>query len=54
MQLQDYTKILVLDFINKSNKMFDFKTLKIVLLVTISSIIETASLLLNLYTVLLL
>ena len=35
MQLQDYTKILILDFINKSNKMFDFKTLRIVLLVTL-------------------
>ena len=28
MQLQDYTKILILDYINKSNKMFDFKTFK--------------------------
>ena len=44
----------MLDFINKSSTMFNFKTFKIVLLATINSVIVTASLLLNLYTVLLL
>ena len=43
-----------INFINERSKMFTFKTFKIVLLATINSIIETALLLLNLYTVLLL
>ena len=30
MQLQYYTKTMILDFVNKRSKMFDFKTLKIV------------------------
>ena len=50
MQLQDYIKTMMLDFINKRNKMFNFKTFKIVLLATINSKIVTASLLLNLYS----
>ena len=44
----------MLDFINKRSTMFNFKTFKIVLLATINSVIVTASLLLNPYTVLLL
>ena len=48
MQLQDYIKTMMLDFINKRSKMFNFKTFKIVLLATIYSTIVTASLLLNL------
>ena len=44
----------MLDFINKRSTMFNFKTFKIVLLATINSVIVTTSLLLNLYTVLLL
>ena len=45
-------KNLMLDFINKRSKAFiDFKWFKIVLLAAINSIIFTASLLLNLYTV---
>ena len=44
MQLQDYIKTMMLDFIN-SSKMFNFKTFKIVLLATINSIIVAASLL---------
>ena len=48
-------KNMMLDFINKRSKAFiDFKWFKIVLLAAINSIIFTASLLLNLYTVLLL
>ena len=38
---------------NKRSKKFNFKTFKVVLLATINSIIVTALLLLNLYTVLL-
>ena len=53
-QLHDYIKTVMLDFINKKSKMFNFKTFKIVLLATINSIIVTASVLLNLYTILLL
>ena len=37
MQLQDYIKLMMLDFINKTSKMFNFKTFKIVLLATINS-----------------
>ena len=47
-------KNLMLDFINMRSTMFNFKTFKIVLLATINSVIVTASLLLNLYIVLLL
>ena len=54
MQLQDYIKSMMLDFITKRINLFNFKLFKIVLLATINSIIVTASLLLNLYTVLLL
>ena len=55
MQLQDYIKAMMLDFINKRSKAFiDFKWFKIVSLAAISSIIFIASLSLNLYTVLLL
>ena len=50
MQLQDYIKTMMLDFINKKNKMFNLKTFEIVLLATIHSKIVTASLLLNLYS----
>ena len=45
MQLQNYIKTIMLDFINKRSKMFNFKTFKIVLLATINSKIVTASLL---------
>ena len=48
MQLQDYIKTMMLDFINKRSMMFSFKTFKIVLLATINSKILTVSLLLNL------
>ena len=44
MQLQDYIKTMMLDFINKRSTMFNFKTFKIVLLATINSKIVTASL----------
>ena len=54
MHLQDYIKTFTLDFIHKRSKMFNLKTFKNILLATINSIIVTASLLLNLYTVLLL
>ena len=37
MQLLDDIKTLMLDFINKISKMFNFKTFKIVLLATINS-----------------
>ena len=47
-QLQDYIKTMMLDFINKKSKMFNFKKFKIVILATIHSKIVTASLLLNL------
>ena len=53
MQLRDYIKTMMLDFIKKRSKMFNFKIFEIVSLATINSIIVTASLLLNLYTVLL-
>ena len=53
MQLQDYIKTKMLDFIHKRSKMINFRTFKIVLLATINSIIVTAVLLLNLYAVLL-
>ena len=53
MQLQDYIKTKMLDFIHKRSKMINFRTFKIVLLATINSIILTAVLLLNLYAVLL-
>ena len=39
MQLQDYIKTILLDFIHKRSKMFNFKTFKIVLLATTNSII---------------
>ena len=45
---------MILDLTNKRSKIFNFKTFKIVLLATINSIIVAASLLLNLYTILLL
>ena len=32
MQLQDYIKTMMLDFLSKRSKMFNFKTFKIVLL----------------------
>ena len=51
MQLRDYIKTMMLDFIKKRSKMFNFKIFEIVSLATINSIIVTASLLLNLYTV---
>ena len=54
MQLRDCIKSMMLDFITKRINLFNFKLFKIVLLATINSIIVTASLLLNLYTVLLL
>ena len=54
MQLRDCIKSMMLDFITKKINLFNFKLFKIVLLATINSIIMTASLLLNLYTVLLL
>ena len=54
MQLRDCIKSMMLDFITKRINLFNFKLFKIVLLATINSIIMTASLLLNLYTVLLL
>ena len=41
----------MLDFINKRNKTFNFKTFEIVLLATVNSIIVMAILLLNLYTI---
>ena len=44
MQLQDYIKSMMLYFINKRSKMFNFKTFGIVLLATINSKIVTASL----------
>ena len=50
MQLQDYIKTKMLDFINKRSMMFSFKTFKIVLLATINLKILTVSLLLNLYS----
>ena len=50
MQLQDYTKTMVLDIIKKRSRMFNLKTFKIVLLATVHSKIVTASLLLNLYS----
>ena len=50
MQLQDHIKTMMLDFINKRSKMFNFKNFKIVLMATIHSKIVTASLLLNLYS----
>ena len=34
MQLQDYIKTMMLDFINKRSKTFNFKTFKVVLLTT--------------------
>ena len=48
MQLEDYIKTMMLDFINKTIKMFNFKTFKIVLLATINSKIVIAPLLSNL------
>ena len=45
MQLQDYIKTMMLNFINKRRKIFNFKTFKIVLSATINSAIVTASLL---------
>ena len=54
MQLRDYIKSMMLDFITKRINLFHFKLFKIVLMATINSIIVTALLLLNLYTVLLL
>ena len=45
MQVQNYIKTIMLDFINKRSKMFNFKTFKIVLLATTNSKIVTASLL---------
>ena len=48
----DYIKTM-LNFINNRRRLFNFKTFKIVLLATINSIIVTASVLSNLYTVLL-
>ena len=48
--VKDYIKTIMLDFINKRSKMFNFKTFKIVLLATINSKIVTALLLLNLYS----
>ena len=53
-EVTELQKNLMLDFINKRSTMFNFKTFKIVLLATINSVIVTASLLLNPYTVLLL
>ena len=50
MQLQDYIKTMILDFINKRIKMLNFITFEIVLLATINSCIVTASFLLNLYS----
>ena len=44
MQLQDYIKPMMLYFINKRSKMFNFKIFGIVLLATINSKIVTASL----------
>ena len=41
MQLQDYIKTMMLDFIKKRSKMFNFKTFKIVLLATINSKINS-------------
>ena len=37
MELQDYLKAMMLDFISKTSKMFNFKTFQIVLLATINS-----------------
>ena len=54
MQLQVYTKTMMLEFIQKRSKMFNFKTFKIVWLATINSVIVTVSLLINMYTALLL
>ena len=54
MQLQVYIKTMMLYFINKRSKKFNFKTFKIVFLATINSVIVTVPLLLNLHTVLLL
>ena len=54
MQLQVYIKTMMLYFINKRSKIFNFKTFKIVFLATINSVIVTAPLLLNLHAVLLL
>ena len=49
MQLQDYIKAMMLDFINKRSKAFiDFKWFKIVLLAAINSIIFIASLFIKL------
>ena len=53
-EVTELQKNLMLDFINKRSTMFNFKTFKIFLLATINSVIVTASLLLNPYTVLLL
>ena len=50
MQLQDYIKTMMLDFINNRSKMYNFKTFKVVLLATINSKIVAASLLLHLYS----
>ena len=47
-------KTMMLDFINKDRKMFRFKTIKIFLLAAINSTVPTPSLLINLYTLLLL
>ena len=49
MQLQDYIETIMLDFINKRSKIFNFKTFKIAF-ATINSKIVTSSLLLNLYS----
>ena len=54
MQLQVYIKTMMLYFINKRSKKFNFKTFQIVFLATVNSVIVTAPLLLNLHTVLLL
>ena len=36
MQLQDYIRAMMSDFVNKRSKMFNFKTFKIFLLATIN------------------
>ena len=50
MQLQDYIKTMMLHFINKKSKMFDFKKFLKDLLATINSKIVTDSLLLKLHS----
>ena len=44
MQLQNYIKTVIIDFINKRSKIFNFKAFKIVLLAKANSKIMTASL----------